>query len=196
MEIGPLFVENRYTDWHGYWPHQTLRNLWKLAHYIDPLRLRVEVLNNERNMLLYHDDPLAPFCYAPAYLFAIACFACPLGWFETSGLSDAYLQSVASFVTVWKAHREQIYRGTILPIGQTPDGTSWTGFLSSTADSHYLLMFRELNTASAFAFAWPWAQEVYQAETLYGTGSVQVDGAAVRVEIGEKQSFLFTRLHK
>jgi alpha-galactosidase len=48
-DIGPLFVENRYTDFHRYWPHQTLRNLWMLSQAVDPLRLRMEVLNNARN---------------------------------------------------------------------------------------------------------------------------------------------------
>ena len=47
-DAGPIFVENRYTDFHRYWPHQTLRNLWKLAQYVDPLRLRMEFLNNTR----------------------------------------------------------------------------------------------------------------------------------------------------
>ena len=32
LEAGPLFVENRYTDWHTYWPHLTLRSLWSLPH--------------------------------------------------------------------------------------------------------------------------------------------------------------------
>jgi len=59
-DVGPLFVENRYTDWHRYWPHQTLRNLWMLSQYVDPLRLRMELLNNRRNEQLYTDDPLAP----------------------------------------------------------------------------------------------------------------------------------------
>ena len=58
--VGPIFVENRYTDWHKYWPHHTLRNLWQLAHYVDPLRLRMEFLNNTRNADKYAGDPLAP----------------------------------------------------------------------------------------------------------------------------------------
>jgi alpha-galactosidase len=48
-DIGPLFVENRYTDFHRYWPHKTLRNLWELSLVVDPVRLRMELLNNTRN---------------------------------------------------------------------------------------------------------------------------------------------------
>ena len=69
IAAGPLFVENRYTDMHRYWPHQTLRNFWKLAQYVDPLRLRMEFLNSERNVALYPDDPLAPVHYQPSCLF-------------------------------------------------------------------------------------------------------------------------------
>ena len=65
MEAGPLFVENRYTDWHRYWPHQTLRNLWKLSRWVDPRRLRMEWLNHTRNTEKYANDPLAPAAWSP-----------------------------------------------------------------------------------------------------------------------------------
>ena len=67
------FVENRYTDMHRYWPHQTLRNLWMLSQVVDPLRLRVELLNNARNTDKYKDDPLAPALYKARHAF----FDCP-----------------------------------------------------------------------------------------------------------------------
>ena len=98
MRVGPLFVENRYTDWHSYWPHQTLRNLWKLAQYVDPLRLRIEFLNNSRNQANYPDDPLAPGRYSPAYLFAITMIANPLGWFEISNLPASYFEQIPPLV--------------------------------------------------------------------------------------------------
>ncbi|MEM9420861.1 MAG: hypothetical protein AAGA25_17695, partial [Planctomycetota bacterium] len=44
---GNLFVQNRYTDWGKYWPHRTLRSLWRLSHWVDPGRLRFEILNNQ-----------------------------------------------------------------------------------------------------------------------------------------------------
>ncbi len=46
MQYGFLFLENRYTDFRRYYPHCTLRNLWMLSHYVDPRRLRIELLNN------------------------------------------------------------------------------------------------------------------------------------------------------
>jgi Ni,Fe-hydrogenase I cytochrome b subunit len=73
-----------------------LRNLWKLAHYIDPLRLRMEFLNNTRNTDQYANDPLAPATYSPAYLFAITMIASPLGWFEVSNLPARYFEEASS----------------------------------------------------------------------------------------------------
>ena len=110
--VGPIFVENRYTDFHRYWPHQTLRNLWMLAQYVDPLRLRIELLNNTRNARLYADDPLAPARYRPDCLFAVAMFANPLGWFEMSNLPDDYVASVSKLVQAWKAERGRCLPGT------------------------------------------------------------------------------------
>ena len=63
MSAGPLFVENRYSDYATYWPHLTLRALWALSEVVDPLRLRMAVLNPLRNREKYGDDPLAPAAY-------------------------------------------------------------------------------------------------------------------------------------
>ena len=145
MDAGPLFVENRYTDWHNYWPHQTLRNLWKLSRWVDPRRLRMEFLNNTRHAELYAGDPLAPDHYDPATLFAMVMFSNPLGWFETSNLPSTYRESVSQLVQIWKTHREALFGGVILPIGAEPDGFSYTGFLSLSGDHGYVLMFRELH---------------------------------------------------
>ena len=116
MGTGPLFVENRYTDWHRYWPHHTLRNLWQLSHWIDPCRLRMEFLNNTRNADKYADDPLAPSLYDPTTLFATVMFANPLGWFEVSNLTNSWLESAAGLVRIWREHRTRIFAGTILPV--------------------------------------------------------------------------------
>jgi alpha-galactosidase len=61
--VGCLFVQNRYTDWGNWWPHETLRTLWELAWWVPPQMLRVEFLNPARNPGKYADDPLAPGHY-------------------------------------------------------------------------------------------------------------------------------------
>lgn len=152
--VGPLFVENRYTDWHNYWPHQTLRNLWSLSSWVDPRRLRMEFLNVRRNEELYRDDPLAPSAYQGDTLFATVMAANPLGWFEVSRLPGDFIEKAAPLIALWKEHRDALYSGTILPIGRRPDGWHPTGFLFLPEPDQgvpaYLLVFRGLYEKERF----------------------------------------------
>lgn len=197
METGPLFVENRYTDWHRYWPHFTLRNLWKLAQWVAPARLRFEFLNNQRNQHLYADDPLAPIAYSPDYLFATVMFCCPLGWFEISNLPDSYFRQAASLIALWKRHRDSIFSGTIYSIGSPPDGTSWTGFISLAPDESqgYALIFRELNEVSTHQFPLPFAGN-FDCEILAGHGEIRIADSMANAQIPEAQQFLFARFYR
>ncbi|MBI5830681.1 MAG: alpha-galactosidase [Armatimonadetes bacterium] len=171
-EVGPLFIENRYTDFHRYWPHQTLRNLWKLARYIDPVRLRMEFLNNARHMDKYADDPLGPHAYSPSYLFATTMMASPLGWFELSNLPRTYSGELPALVRVWREHRDRMHGGCIQPVGDCPDGTAWTGFVSvGTTGGGYALVFRELNDRPEASFDLSaFGQRPTRAEVLAGEG--------------------------
>lgn len=155
MAAGPLFVENRYTDWKTYWPHLTLRALWSLCEVIDPLRLRMEVLNPLRNADLYGDDPLAPAAYPPETLFAIAMPASPLGWFEAQGLSPETVAAWKPLVAAWKRERDAMAACNVIPVGARPDGVSWTGFAfvpRREGAPGYGLFFRELAEEETFPF--------------------------------------------
>lgn len=197
IPVGPLFVENRYTDWHNYWPHHTLRNLWKLSHWIAPQRLRMEFLNNQRNHWKYKNDPLAPARYSADTLFATVMFSNPLGWFECSGLPDDYIKAAAPLVHTWKAHREALFTGTILPIGAEPDGFSPTGFLSVSKDerSGYLLVFRELSPEPRITLPIPMGLELEncQWEVLHNSGTVDTENTQLSVNIPKKLGFVFAR---
>lgn len=167
MQAGPLFVENRYTDWKTYWPHLTLRALWSLAEVIDPIRLRMEVLNPLRNADKYGDDPLAPSAYPVETLFAIVMAASPLGWFEAQNLAPETVAAWKPLVAKWKAERDAMAACNVLPVGNRPDGLSWTGFVFTPRESGkpgYGLFFRELAQETCFAFDFqrffPWATKV------------------------------------
>lgn len=194
--VGPLFLENRYTDWHSYWPHFTLRNLWQLSHYIDPRRLRMELLNNTRNTHKYENDPLAPGFYPPATLFAITMFANPLGWFENSGLPDDFVSEIASLVKVWKESRTEIFTGDIIPIGNAPDGQAWTGFMSTQKDgsSCHILIFNELKAEQKKVFNLP--HKYSKLELLSGEGTVELAKNLVTAEIPKPFGYLFLKLKK
>lgn len=192
---GPIFVENRYTDWRKYWPHATLRNFWLLSQYVDPVRLRMELLNNTRNAKQFGDDPLAPQGYSPDYLLASVMFSSPLGWFEMSNLPADYVSKLAPLVRLRKQLRDELFSGTIFPIGEEPSGVSWTGFVSVRPDQSgaILLALREVNDRGEFEFQLP-IDGLKRAEVLYGQGSASVLGNRARVSIPRARGYVIVRL--
>jgi alpha-galactosidase len=195
--VGPIFLENRYTDWHTYFPHHTLRNLWTLGPYVDPVRLRMEFLNNARNADKYEGDPLAPAAYPPDTLFATVMFASPLGWFETSNLPEKYFETIPPLVKAWKKERAEIFSGHIIPIGQAPDGNVWTGFSSTAKDrkSARVVVFRELNGEASWSTGIPLLDAGNAKVTvLGGKGSASFKGGKLEVEIPDTLQYLFLRI--
>ena len=197
LENGPLFVENRYTDWHGYWPHQTLRNLWTLTQYINPTRLRFEFLNNTRNKPFYSNDPLAPANYESDYLFATVMFSSPLAWFEIQNYPASDFKKVAKLIKIWKQHRDDIFNGTVLPIGSQPDGTSWTGFCSYAGNkkSAFVLVFREFNNNQSqdFDLGIPGLKN-FTVKKLAGKGSARIREGKLHIKIAKSLSFILLQI--
>jgi hypothetical protein len=128
------------------------KNLWDLAHMIDPVRLRFEFNNPDTNLGNYSWSPLGHGKYRPDALFATVMAASPLAWMELSDVSDKSVAALSSLVKVWKRERERWYGGVMHPAGGRPDGVAWTGFVSESADGAggYALLFRELNQSKDF----------------------------------------------
>ena len=144
-EYGNKFLENRYTDWANYYPHWTLRNLWQLSRYVPAQTLQIEFLNRWRNADKYPaDDPLAPREVPFAYCFGVTMMAQPLAWFEGSGLPEEAF-AIAPLVKTYRKHQQALHAGHILPIGDEPTGTGWTGFQSLHENEGYLAIYRERN---------------------------------------------------
>jgi len=195
-DIGPVFVENRYTDWGSYWPHLTLRSLWSLSHAVDPLRLRIEVLNNARNAEKYGNDPLAPARYRADTLFAIAMMANPLGWFEVSNLPEEYVARMKPLVATWKAERERMHGGSIVPIGFAPDGVAWTGFASAASDGKggYVLLFRELNESADFSLDLSMLGQSSRATVIGGRGTARMENGRLAVTVPDALDFIWVKI--
>lgn len=148
-EYGNIFLENRYTDWGNYYPHWTLRNLWQLARYVPPEKLQIEFLNKWRNTAKYPvNDSFAPQQYSFEYLVAITLMAQPLAWLEAANLpEEAY--RISDLLNRYHQHRKEIHKGIILPVGEEPDGTQWTGFQSKGDQQGYFLVFREATSSAS-----------------------------------------------
>jgi hypothetical protein len=140
---------------------------------------------------------LAPSAYSPAYLFATTMFANPLGWFETSNLPANYFTEVAPLVKRWKQERPRLFAGTIVPVGQAPDGVEWTGFVSVSADrrSGYALVFREASEAGDWRVEFPLlAKGAYTVKPLGGSGSAKLEGSTLQVTIPQARQFLWVQV--
>jgi alpha-galactosidase len=171
-EYGNKFLENRYTDWSNYYPHWALRNLWMLSRYVPSRTLQVEFLNKWRNQEKYAaDDPLAPSKVPFDYIFAVTMAAQPLAWFEACNLPPEAFE-IAGLVRIYREHQSAFQGGTVLPIGESPCGTGWTGFQSCGAKNGYFLVFRELNQRPEAALAsWLKPGQRVQCRCLAGQGT-------------------------
>jgi alpha-galactosidase len=171
-----LFLENRYTDWGNYYPHWTLRNLWMLSKYVPARKLQIEFLNVRRNMEKYGDDPLAPHRSGLLYSASAALFANPLAWMELTGLEEADADGLADLLRRVAPHHRRILSGHILPIGEEPSGTGWTGLQSSAQEAHegYLLLFRENTEHRTYGFKL-WGLQHERLQLNYVAGSAGSD---------------------
>mgnify|MGYP001419236640 CR=1 FL=1 len=202
---GPVFLENRFTEQANYQPHQTLRAVWTLSAYVAARRLRIEFLNPARNEADYRGDPLRPAAYPPEYLLAIALPGAPLAWFENSRVPADIVGRWRPLVDVWKAHREAFHAGAVFPVGDAPDGFSWTGFVAGpSADRQasggfaYALLFRELHPSDTATFALPTvlagARAAASVEVLSGEGAAELrSGSSLLVRLPRRQRHLLVR---
>lgn len=150
---GNLFLENRYSDFRSYYPHWTLRNIWMLSPYVPAGRLQMEFLNTDRNAALYKEDPLSPAACGIGYSFAVTMFANPLAWMELSGLSERQVETLRPLIALFNRIKPETGRGHVLPIGEQPSGTGWTGLQCVTGDKEgYLLAFREFTGEQSGSF--------------------------------------------
>lgn len=199
LDVGPMFVENRYTKRPVYWPHHTLKNLWDLSHLIDPVRLRMEFNNPDTNHDNYKGSPLGHGNYRPDALFATVMAASPLAWMELSDVSDGSIAALAPLVRAWKAERARWHGGVIHPVGNRPDGVAWTGFVSEAADGNggYALLFRELNESAGFSLD---LTPIFGGRRLSvdgvvgGRGEARIEGGSLAVTVPEKLDFVWVKV--
>ncbi len=130
-----------------YRPHMVLRDLWELATYLDLRQILGDVQDPRAT------DPVLSNAseHSAAYCTAITLMSLPTFFMETHTLDPADRKPVADLLKVYKKHRTDMLAGMVHPIGDCPDGSSFTGFQCHHASSQsgYLTLFRELDCPQA-----------------------------------------------
>ena len=121
----------------------------------------------------------------------------PLAWFEASGLpAEALKASVA--ISAYAENQSAFHQGRVLPIGDEPQGTSWTGFQSIGNEQGYFLIYREFNNKDhADIKMHELAEKTVKCNLICGsgkpfTGKVTEDGR-LTFELPDKFSYAFYR---
>ena len=195
---GSLFVENRYTDFVNYFPHNTFKNLWNLASVIPTRRLQMELLNIRRNSEKYSGMPFAPSEYSMDYIFATVIPANPLVWMEMTGLSDEDAESLAKIVKVYKNHSRELYDSRVIPIGDTPNGMNFSGYFCDSENACHVLLFRETTKANKHTFVLPRSIDETKTEVVYlsAPSEFTVKEKEITVNFSDQKSFIWLKVSK
>jgi len=204
---GTVFVENRYTDFGSYYPHETLRNIWCLSEVLPTRQFQFEFLNNRRNPDVYGDDPLAPATYGIDYLFAVTMMTNPLVWMELSELDPADAAVLARAVGAWRTIRDELYTADVTPIGAMPTGFGFTGFYADCGDTGYALLFGELTEDASHFFDIPalhsgtWTASVVDAsggaDTAVKNGlRISCEQGGIHAAFPDARSYVLVKLTK
>ncbi len=191
-EYGNIFVENRYTDFVNYFPHSTLRTVWQLCRYIPAAKLQMEFLNLRRNADKYGNDPLAPNNYSIDYAFATVMFANPLYWMEMSHLSAEDSDTLSRIAAVRNQIVPDLIFADVTPVGDEPDGISFTGLRADCGDYGYLLLFRENSQDKSFDFDIP-ELSGKRLNRLAGEGEVVVCKSKIKFTAQIPRSYLLLK---
>jgi hypothetical protein len=71
----------------------------------------------------------------------------PLYFTETWRFAPEDRAPVKELISIYKAHRDELYEGYVFALGDRPDDTSWTGFQNYHPDEEfgYMTLFREID---------------------------------------------------
>lgn len=191
---GTLFVENRYSAWANYYPHATLRNLWRLAEFIPASKLQFELLNPTRFTEKYReDDLLRPELYDIDYLFASVMVSNPLFWMEMQHLPAREAERLTAIVGKWREWRDELVRADVRPIGEEPSGAALTGFIAETEDSLHLILLREVTDRASFTLA-PDAELEAPALIAANTGvETHMEAGAFTARLADPRAYAWIR---
>ncbi len=198
QQFGTLFVENRYTDFPNYFPHNTFKNVWNLAHVIPTRRLQMELLNTRRNTEKYEGVLFAPNTYSPDYLFATVMVANPLFWMEMSNLCDEDAEILAKISGIYKDYKAELFNSRVIPIGEMPNGMTFSGYccLGEDKKTAHLIFFREASKEDEYSFELPINITDKNMQMIYQNAPTEISfyGNNATVKFDEQRSFVWVKI--
>ena len=196
-QFGTVFVENRYTDYVNYFPHNTFKNVWNLARVIPTRRLQMEILNIRRNTDRYNGYLFAPNTYSLDYLFATVMVANPLFWMEMTNLADDDAKLLAEISGIYKNYKAELFESRVIPIGKMPNGMAFSGYYCQNADkkSENVILFREATKDHTHTFKLPADVAGKNMKVIYQNAptDVKINGDSITVEFAKQISFVWLR---
>ena len=195
--FGTLFVENRYSAWTNYYPHATLRNLWRLSEFVPASKMQFELLNPKRFTEKYSDtDVLRPALYSIDYLFASVMVSNPLFWMEMQHLQAEERTRLSAIVSTWREWRDELVRADVRPICEEPSGAALTGFAATTDGALHLILLREVTDRDTFSVE---VGEGFAAPALIASNAeteVTLADGVLTVRLSSPRAYAWIRLGK
>ncbi len=145
-EYGNLFFQNRRLPFasegmgkesHTYVPRRILKDQWRGADYLNLNQIMFNVQTTE----YVHPDVSNARLYGDVWSFAISMMSAPLFFTETWRYSPEDRAAVKDLISIYKKHRNDLYKGYVFSIGQVPGDEVWTGFQNYHPDERFRLSY-------------------------------------------------------
>lgn len=145
-QYGNIYLANRKPRWPAnvvYKPYLVLRDAWQLSDYLNLNKFQITIQNVDRADPEISDAHL----HAHDYCLAQTLMGSPIFFQETRYYNKAARDVLRPLISLYKQHRDEMYRGYVFPIGEEPDNKSWSGFQNHNPDSRtgYLTILRQLH---------------------------------------------------
>jgi hypothetical protein len=144
-EFGNIYLENRKEKMPQsviYTPRLVLRDAWQLSKWLPLNKFQITYQNPTEVDSEFSDAAKYPYDYC----FAITLMGSPIMFMELKYLTDEAKQAIKPIIKAYRKVRREIFSGRVSPIGDKPDGKSFTGFhCEVNENSGYLTIFRELD---------------------------------------------------
>lgn len=119
-----------------------LHDIWRIARYCNLRKFQCTIQNTSMVDPIFSDAA----AYGDEYAVAVALMGVPLFFSETQSYDENARRQIRALLTAYHHLREMYPDVIVYPIGDAPNGASWTGFQSwdEGRGGGAVLVFREL----------------------------------------------------